>query len=90
MDVDRHVERFGAREDRREHRIVEELAVGRAADERAAQTQLAHGAFEFVGRRFGCGQRKMRERRVAFGARAHDFSQRIVVAAGKRGRGIGR
>jgi len=49
MQVDRHVERFGARQDRLITAIVEKLAVREPVDQGAAETELAHRTFELVG-----------------------------------------
>ncbi len=49
VDVDRHVEVHGRREQAFIARVIEEAAFGRAVDERADEAQLLHGAHELAG-----------------------------------------
>ena len=49
MQIDRHVEPFGALEDRPELLVVEEAAVGEAVNHRTLEAVLGHRALEFVG-----------------------------------------
>src|SRR5580698_6651949 len=48
MDIDRHAELFGARQERRKFRIVEERAANGAADQRALETVLGDRALQLI------------------------------------------
>ena len=48
MDVDRHVELHGRREETIIARVIEEAALGRAVDERTHEVQVLHAAHELV------------------------------------------
>ena len=65
MQVDRHVERLGAREDRPVALVVDELPVGEAVDHRALEAERLDAARELVGRRRRIGGRQRREARIA-------------------------
>ena len=49
MQIDRHVELFGASEDRPEFLAVDEFAIRHAVDHGALEAELGDAAFEFVG-----------------------------------------
>ena len=87
MQIDRHVERFGARIDRPEPLVVEEHAVGEAVQHGAFEAEL-DGAFELVG-----GRLRDRGRQGGKGGKTRiagdDGVQPVVDAAGQGGRGVG-
>ena len=83
MEIDRHVERLGARQDRLECGVVEEAPVGRAVHQHADEAQLLDRALEFVRCRLGGEQRQMREAAVAVGMAGAGLGQRVVVGARK-------
>ena len=60
MQIDRHVERLGAREDRPVALVVDELPVREAVDHRALEAERLDAARKLVGRR----------RRIAVGSAA--------------------
>ncbi len=82
VDIERHVERRGAREDRAELLVVHEAAVGQPHDHGALEIEFCDGAFQFVGRGFRVGRRQGGEaRRNRVGVCAHRFVQRVVGSA---------
>ena len=65
MQVDRHVERLGAREDRPEALIVDELPMREPVDHRALEAELFDAARKLVRGRGRIGGRQRREARIA-------------------------
>ena len=63
MDVDRHVELHGRREETIIARVIEEAALGRAVDERTHEAQVLHGAHELVSASVGALHRQRGEAR---------------------------
>ncbi len=90
MQVERHVERLGALEDRPEALVVEKHAACQPVHHGALEAELGHRAFEFVGRRLGVGGRQHRKAGEAVGMGAHGLGEAVVGAARKahRERGI--
>src|SRR5205085_6603106 len=80
-DVDRHIERLRALEDRPEFAPVNEFAVGKTMDHRALEAELGHGALEFV--RGGAWIRawQHRERLEAAVRSPHRLAQPVVRGA---------
>ena len=79
MQIERHVERLRALEDRPEPLIVEKDAIGEAVDHRPLEAELG-GAFEFVGRRFGIAGRQRRKGCEALRVRSYHRMQPIIHA----------
>ncbi len=85
MQVDRHVERLRALEDRPEALVVKKDAVGEPVDHRAFETELG-GALELVGRRLRVAGGQRREGGEAFRVGGDDRIEPVVDAAGQRDR----
>ena len=87
MDVDWHVERLGAGEQRFVGRMIEVTALRGSLDERALEAEVAHRALQFIRRRVGIGRGQVREPRVAGRVRGHLVGEQIVGLPGPaRGR----
>ena len=89
MEIDRHVERFGALEDRPEPLLVEKGAVGKAVDHRALEATARHRALELVRSGLGIGRRQCGEFREPVRARAARLVEEIVGLAREFDRGLG-
>jgi len=63
MDVDRHVELHGRREETIIARVIEEATLGRAVDERTHQAQVLHSAHELISASVGAMHRQRGEAR---------------------------
>src|SRR6266480_1230406 len=87
MDIERHVERLGALEDRPEAPVVEEYPVGRSVHHRTLEAQLGDRALELVRRRFRVGGGKRGEAGEAVRVRTHRLVQAVVRALCERDRG---
>src|SRR3954467_9127266 len=81
VDIDRHIERLRALEDRPELAAVDEFAVGEAMDHGALEAELGHRALELVRRGAWIGARQRGERLEAAVRRAHRLAQPVVGAA---------
>ena len=81
MEIERHVERLGALEDRPEALVVEEHAVAQPVHHGADEAVLRHDALEFVGGRLGLGRRQRAERGKARGIGRHRRGEPVVDAA---------
>ena len=81
MQVDRHVEFFGPRQDGFESWIVQETAVGGAVYQHAMKAKVFDRAFKLVGRCVGRQQRQVREAAVARGVAGAGLGQCVVVGA---------
>ena len=86
MDVDRHVELFRPRQERREFRIVEKRAADGAADQRALETERGDGALQFVRRGFRDARRQMREGGKAIRPLGDFLGKAVVELLRKRDR----
>ena len=86
MDVDRHIELFRPRQQRRELGIVEKRAADRAADQGALEAERGDGALQFVRRRFRDARRQMRECGKAIGPLGDFFGKAVVEFLRKRDR----
>ncbi len=84
MQIDRHVELFGARQDRLEARIVEKAAFGQSVDQRAAEAEIAHRAFELVGGGLRTSHRQVREAGEPIGMGGDRLGEHVVDVARKR------
>src|SRR5262249_61737875 len=84
MQVDRHIKRFSSRQDRLEARIVEEETFGDAVDQGAAETEIAHRAFEFVGRGLRAIHRQMRKTPETIRMRRNRFRPHVIDVARER------
>ena len=81
MDIERHVERSRALEDRAELFVVHEAAMGQSHDHGALEIEFGDGALQLVGRSLRVGRRQGRKAGEAAGMRAHRFVQRVVGSA---------
>ena len=90
MQIDRHVELFGARINRPEFLVVEEGAVGEAVQHGALEAEFFHAALELVGSRLGHRGRQAGEGGEALRILGDLGVQAIVDAPRERGRGFGR
>ena len=86
MEVDRHVQRLGALEDRPKLLVVVEPAVGQTVDHRALKPQLGHGAFKFVGGGTGVRGGQRGETGEAVGMGADSLMQMVVGDASEANR----
>ena len=84
MNVDRHAELFGAREQRRELRIVEKGTPDRAADQRALETKIPHGPLKLVRGGLRNADRQVGERRKAVGPLGHLTRELVIKFARER------
>src|ERR1700722_3450797 len=62
MNIDRHAEFFGARQQRCKFRIVEESTTNCAADQRTLETILGDSALKLIGSGLWYTRRKVRKR----------------------------
>ena len=81
VQVDGHLQPFGAGEDRPEFGAVDEVAVAEAVDECAFEPTLLDGALELVGRGLGQDGREHGEASEAVWALGHDVGERVVHRA---------
>ena len=89
MQVDRHVELFGARIDRPEPLVVEEFAVGHAVQHGALEAELGDAALELVGRGRRIVGRQAREGGEARRIGGDRRMQPVVDPARQRHRDVG-
>jgi hypothetical protein len=80
MQIDRHVERLGAREDRPVARIVDEVAVRKPVDHRALEAEPGDAALELIGGRRRIAGRQRGEAREALRRRRDDRGEPVVDA----------
>src|SRR5437667_331355 len=83
MDIDRHVELRGRREQAVIARMIEEAALGRAVDHRAHEAQVLHGARELGRGSVGTLQRQRGEAREAIGMPRNGMGEVIVHLVGQ-------
>src|SRR3954454_15183921 len=81
VQVDRHVERLGARENRPIALVVDELALSEAVDHRALEAELLDAARKLIRRGRRIVGRQRRKTRVARRGRLHDLGEAIIDAA---------
>ncbi len=78
MNVDRHAELFGARQQRRKFRIVEESVTNCAADQRTLEIILGDSALKLVGSGLWYTRSKMRKRGKAIRPLG-DLPRKLVI-----------
>ena len=88
MEIERHVERLGALEDRPEPLVVEEHAVAQAVHHGADAAEPGHRALELVGGFLGLGGRQGREGAEALGVGLHHAMHPVVALARHADRGL--
>ncbi len=86
VNVDRHVERLGAIEDRPKPFVVDEQALGETVDHGAFEAEVLDRAFELVGGLLGIGRRQGGKGGKPIGLRFHRFRQSVIDASGDRRR----
>ncbi len=84
MQIDRHVELFGPRQDRLEARIVEKAAFGQAIDQGAAEAEIADCALEFVGGGLWTSHRQVREAGEPIRMGGDRLGEHVIDVARKR------
>ena len=81
MEVDRQVERLGARQDRLERRVIQEAPVGGAVHQRAVKAEILDRALQFVRRCIGGEHRQVRKAAVAVRVARAGLGQCVIVGA---------
>ena len=87
MQIDRHVERLGARQNRRVERIVEIAAAIVAVDVGALEAEFTHAARQFIGGGLRRAGRQRGEAGETLGVLAHGGGEQIVGVA-RKGDGV--
>jgi len=83
VQIDRHVERGRALEDRPEPLVIDEKAVGEAVDHRTLEAELCDGALKFIGGRLRVGRRQDAECGKTLRIGFHNIGQTIIGLAGQ-------
>ena len=83
VDIDRHVERFRALQQRRKSGVVEEVASDRSADQRTAEAQVSDRSLQLVRGALRDAHRQMSKGREAIGVPG-DFARQVVVEVARK------